>query len=157
MEQFEKGLVSYKGVADFNMKTSTGKKDISGYFEATQSLSGKLTVSMVSTNHPHGIGKMSTTDGDVEHSFQGDSLDGWRVSYSGGDSFTLWDWMLSPFSQHPSERSLNPLYLTAKRGAAPESGYRRAQFLVCNVVWHDPFNEKPEPVELQTADYSGAR
>ena len=154
MEQFGKQLVSYEGVADVNFGTNAGEIDCSGYFEAAQFPSGRLTVNIVSTNPPRPTGNTSSDDPSLQLSFHGDSLDGWTIACSGQNYFSLLNWMLAPMTDHPTDHSFHPQYLVARRRAASEDGYRRAQFLICNLLWYDPFDDEPEPVELKTANHS---
>ena len=157
MEQFGQQLVSYEGVADVDIGTDTGKIDFSGYFEAAQFPSGRLTVNIVSTN-PHRLtgdtGDTSLDDSRLQLSFQGDSLDGWTIECGGRNYFLPFNWVIALMTHQPAERSFHPQYLVARRRAASGDGYPRAQFLVCNLLWHQGSDNEPEPIELKALNYN---
>ena len=154
MEQFGNQLVSYEGLADVTIKTDVGQRDFSGYFEAAQFPSGRLTVNVISTNPARGTGKTDINDSSIQPSFQGESLDGWTIECGGENYFSPLNWLMAGMTRHPAERSFRPQYLVARRRAASGDGYRRAQFLVCNLLWHQISVDKPEPIELKALNYS---
>ena len=154
MEQFGNQLVSYEGVADVNIGTDAGKIDFSGYFEAAQFPSGRLTVNIVSTNPPRPTGDTSSADSRLQLSFQGDSLDGWTIECGGRKYFSPFNWVIAVMTHQPAERSFHPQYLVARRIAASGDGYPRARFLLCNLLWHQGSDDEPEPIELKALNYT---
>ena len=153
IDQFGNHLVSYEGTADLTIETSSANLDINGYFEAAQFPSGRLIVNVVSTKMPKPTGPMSFTDTEEKLSFLGESLDGWTITCEGENNFSLWNWLMSPMTRHPSEQRFHPEYLLSRQRTISVENYQKVVFLVSNLLWYDPFKEKPEAVELTANDY----
>ena len=49
--------------------------------------------------------------------------------------------------------SLSGQYLEASNKHASSAGYKKARFLVSNLLWHEKNFEKPEPIELKIRDW----
>ena len=154
LEQFGKQLVGYEGVANVRFQDSQMEMDCSGYFEAVQFPSGRLTIAVVPTGLLRPTNATLHKDPKSSISFEGNTLDGWTITCSGSPFFSRLSWLLAPMANQPKELGFYPQYITAAHTKASEDGYRKAQFLVCNLVWfNNPHQSEAEPIELRVLGY----
>ena len=153
MKPFGTPLVGYEGVAEFTVEESGTRIANRGYFEAAQFHSGRMTISMMLTDLPKPTEITLDASDDYEISFEGIDVDGWTITLSGEKSFTRLSWLFAPFVRQPTDVSLVAQYTEAKREGAKEDGYRRMQFVVSNLLWHNRQEEEPEVIEIRVQGF----
>ena len=157
MNRFGNALHSYEGVARIKVEEGGSNeggdyREIKGYFEAAQFLSGRVHISMVETNS-RTVGKVSlSSDRNSELTFEGHDFNGWEIKTIGEQSYSLFSLAFPSPPGNPRPFNLGAKYLKAKLRRVSANGYSKARFLVSNLLWNGDFGEQPEPLKLEVQD-----
>ena len=147
-------LVSYEGVGSVRVEEDSTRLDIRGYFEASHLPSGRVAVGFVPTGRIHRSEIEPRTDPNCELSFEGRDLDYWTLKTVDQTFFSRLEWLFLSTLPHPITLHFSAQCVEAKRRGASETGYKKAHFLVSNLLWLYNSVGGPDAIHLEVQGFN---